>query len=83
MATRMGAPYDSNPDKISFRSIRSGSVLLSGNIGVAGTINPNTVLDLANSITNGNTAVGSFNLVGSVTLPMVSLLVPIQVRTFL
>ena len=65
MATRLGPPYDTNPDKIIFNSVTSGSVILSGNIGVAGSTNPNNVLSAANSITTSNTAVGSFNLIGA------------------
>lgn len=62
---RLGAPYNTNPDSISFGTIASGSVIVTGDISVDPSSDPNQVLNTAQTITSSNTAIGSFQMVGS------------------
>ena len=65
MAGRLGSPYNTNPDSISFGTIASGSVVVTGSIGVDPSSDPNQVLKSAREISSSNTAIGSFQMVGS------------------
>ena len=65
LANLLGAPYSTNPDLISFKTVASGSVALGGNIGVASGGNGNTVLNNAKNINSQSTAIGQFQMVGS------------------
>lgn len=64
LAGRLGSPYNTNPDSISFGTIASGSVTVTGQID-ASSSNANQVLNTANTITASNTAIGSFQMVSS------------------
>lgn len=65
LAGRLGSPYNTNPDSISFGSIASGSVVVTGQVDVPPSSNPNQVLNTANTIVASNTAIGEFSMVGS------------------
>jgi len=65
IANRLGSPYSTNPDLISFKSVASGSVILAGDIGVTSGGNANSVLGSAQGINSGTTAIGQFQMVGS------------------
>jgi hypothetical protein len=65
LAGRLGSPYNTNPDSITFGTIASGSVVVTGSIGVDLSSDPNTVLRNAREISTSNTAIGSFKMVGS------------------
>ena len=51
LAGRLGEPYASNPNLITFTTIVKGSVITGGQIGVDPSLSGNTVLSTANSIT--------------------------------
>ena len=65
LAGRLGSPFNTNPDSISFGSVATGSVIVTGSASVDPASDPNQVLNTAQTITASNTAIGGFSMVSS------------------
>ena len=66
LAGQLGSPYNTNPDSISFGTLASGSVIVSGNISVSNSSQGSNLMNsINNKIGSSSTFAGPFALTSS------------------